>query len=80
MIIEGLLDLVFWFIELLFSSFQLISLPTGLLGGLLDFIRVGAWVVGSDILGLAFGTIIFWFTFKLSAGLILFIWRLIPLT
>ena len=80
MIIESLLDLTFWFIGLLFEGLQIISIPTNLLGVLVNFMRFGAWVLGADLLGIVFSSILFWLSFKFSAGLILFIWRLLPLT
>lgn len=80
MIVESLLDLTYWFIGLLFEGFQIISIPTDLLGTLVNFLKFGAWVIGADLLGIVFSSIFFWLGFKFSAGLILFIWRLLPLT
>ena len=80
MIVDGLLNLTMWFIELLFSGFSAISLPINLVSVLVTILKYGAWVIGSDLVVIIFTTIIFWLTFKLGAGLILFIWRLLPLT
>lgn len=80
MIIEGVTGLAFWFVGLLFEGFQVVSLPVNLVSVLLDFMKVGAWVLGVDLLGIVFATVSFWLTFKFAAGLILFIWRLLPLT
>lgn len=80
MILNGLTDLSTWFISLVFSGFQAISLPANLISVLIDIMKFGSWVIGSDLLAIVFGTIFGWLAFKLTAGLIIFIWELIPLT
>lgn len=80
MIVEGITGLAFNIIEFVFSTFQILSLPVNLISVLVDFMQVGAWVIGADLLGLVFGSVIWWLGFKFTAGLILFIWRLLPLT
>lgn len=80
MIMDGLSSFVYWFIGLLFEGMQVVSLPTNLMSVLLDFMKGGAWVLGVDLLVLAMTSVIFWLSFKFTAGLLLFVWRLIPLT
>lgn len=80
MIVEGLLNIALWFIETLFQGLQVVTIPTDLLSTALEFMRFGAWVVGADLLAIVFSSITFWLMFKFTAGLLLFIWRLIPLT
>lgn len=80
MIVESITGWAFFLIESLFSGFSLISLPVNLINVLVDIMKFGAWVIGADLLGLVIGSIGFWLTFKFTAGLVLFIWRLIPLT
>ena len=80
MIIESLSSLSMWFIELLFSGFSALSLPTDLISTTINIMKYGAYVIGGDLVALVFGCILFWLTFKFTAGLVLFIWRLIPLT
>lgn len=80
MIVEGVTGLAFSIIEFVFSTFQILSLPVNLISVLVDFMQVGAWVIGADLLGLVFSSVIFWLGFKFTAGLVLFIWRLLPLT
>lgn len=80
MIMEGLSSLAFWFIGLLFEGMQVVSLPVNLMSVLLDFMKGGAWVLGVDLLVLAFTSVLFWLSFKFTAGLLLFVWRLIPFT
>lgn len=80
MIIESVTGWAFFLIESLFSGFSLVSLPVNLINVLIDIMKFGAWVIGADLLGLVIGSIGFWLTFKFTAGLVLFIWRLLPLT
>lgn len=80
MVIEGLFSLASWFIRLVFQGFHLVSLPLNLISVVIGVMRVGAWVVGADLIAITFSTIIFWLSFRFVAGLILFIWRLLPLT
>lgn len=80
MIIEGITGWAFFLIESLFSGFSLVSLPVNLINVLVDIMKFGAWVIGADLLGIVIGSIGFWLTFKFTAGLVLFIWRLLPLT
>lgn len=80
MIIESVTGVAYWMIGRLFEGLQIVSLPVNLATVLVDFMKVGAWILGADLLGIVFSSILFWLTFKLTAGLLLFIWRLLPLT
>lgn len=80
MIIEGIASFGFWVIETIFSSFNVITLPLNLISAVFDIMKFGAWVIGGDLFAIVIGNIFFWLTFKFAAGLILFIYRLIPLT
>lgn len=80
MILEGLASFAMWIIELIFGGFQLVSLPLNLVSTLIDFMKYGAFVLGGDLLALVFACVFFWLTFKFTAGLLLFLYRLIPLT
>lgn len=80
MIVETLTGFGFWLIGLIFEGFQAITLPLNLITVLLDFMKFGAWVIGADLVAIVIGSIGFWLTFKFTAGLVLFLYRLIPLT
>lgn len=80
MIVESLLDFSLTLIQGLFSALQFVSLPTDLLTALLDFFCYGTWVIGADLLGVFVSSVVGMYTFKFTAGLVLFFWRLIPLT
>lgn len=80
MILEGLASFAMWIIQLIFSGFNLISLPTSFISVLIDFMKYGAFILGGDLLAIVFSCVFGWLAFKFTAGLILFIYRLIPLT
>lgn len=80
MIVEGLASFAIWILNLIFEGFTLISLPANFISFLITILEFGAWVVGGAFLSLVFSNIFFWLSFKLAAGLVLFIYRLIPLT
>lgn len=80
MILNGLSDFAIWIVDMIFAGFQAISLPANLISVVLDIMKFGAWVVGADLLAIIFGNVFMWLGFKFIAGLILFVYRLIPLT
>lgn len=80
MILQGLASFAIWVLDLIFNGFNLISLPVSFISFLITILEFGAWVVGGAFLSLVFANIFFWLTFKLTAGLVLFVYRLIPLT
>lgn len=80
MIVETLLGFTLTLIQGLFSGFQIVNLPTDLLTALLDFLCYGTWVIGADLMAIFLSTVVGMYTFKFSAGLVLFLWRLLPLT
>lgn len=62
------------------SLFSAVSLPTSMIGGLATITGYGAYVVGSDLLLIVASVITFWLSVKITVGIILFIWRLLPFT
>lgn len=80
MILDNLASFAIFILEIIFDSFTLVALPINFISFLITILEFGSWVVGGAFLSLVFGNIFFWFSFKLAAGLILFIYRLIPLT
>lgn len=80
MIVEKLFDVILWLVSLIFDGLSLIALPTNYITVLLNIMKYGVWVMGLDLFVIFWSCILFWITFKLGAGLILFIWRLLPLT
>lgn len=80
MIVEGLTGLTMWFIELVFTGFQAVSLPANLVSVVLDIMKYGAWVMGGDLVAIFFATVFGWMSFKFTAGLLVWLWELLPLT
>lgn len=80
MIVESITGWAFFLIETLFSTFQLVSLPVNLVQVLVDIMKFGAWVMGADLLSIVIANVGFWLTFKFGSGVVLFLWRLLPLT
>lgn len=80
MIVESLSSIVFWFFGLIFDGFSIIQLPTNLITAVVEIMKYGIWILGLDLFVIFWASVLFWLMFKLTAGLILFIWRLLPLT
>lgn len=80
MIVQSLIDLFFQLIITFLGGFELIGLPFNLIGTLSTIIVYGTWVVGADLLAIAASTVVGWWLFKLTIGIFIFIWELLPLT
>lgn len=80
MIVETIFQWSCNFILGLFSAFEFISLPLDLISVLYTILCYGTWVVGADVLLLVSGSVMFWLLFKSGVGLILWLWKLLPLT
>ena len=80
MIIETIFGWASNFIVGLFSAFQIINLPLDLISTLYTILCYGVWVVGTDVLLLVFTSVMGWLTFKASVGLIIWLYKLLPLT
>lgn len=62
------------------SGLSSVALPFQLVGALGSITGYGAYIVGGDLLLIFASVVAFWLTVKLLIGIILFIWRLLPLT
>ena len=80
MIVEGLLNVALSCVFGLFSLMEVVKLPVEIMGVLTTILQYGVWVVGADIMALVFATVTGWWTIKLTVGLAVFIWELLPLT
>lgn len=80
MIVETLLQFASVLIQGLFSGLQILTLPYDFLTVLLDILCYGTWVVGVDLMGIILANIVFWLGTRFTIGLVIFIWRLLPLT
>jgi hypothetical protein len=80
MILEALITLFLNFLLALLDTLNLVSAPVDIIVALREFAVYGSYIVGSDLLVL-FGTMVFlWAIAKLSVGLAIRIWELLPLT
>ena len=80
MIIETVFSWCANFIVGLFSVFEIVHLPLDLISTLYTILCYGVWVVGADVLLLFTGSVMGWLVFKSSVGLIIWLYKLLPLT
>lgn len=80
MIIEYIFSFACDLIYQLFSGFEVITLPTQLIGTLTTFLEFGVWIVGTDILSMFVASVVLWWGVHLSIGLAVWLWKLLPLT
>lgn len=80
MVIKFLLDIVVSVVNVALSGLSLLSLPVDLISAFATCIEYGQYFLGDDLFLLVLSTAVFWIGLKATAGVILFIWRLLPLT
>lgn len=79
MIFQVLIDFAVSLISGLISGLSFFSIPLDFVNTLATVCVYGNWLVGADVLLLFAGCVSTWFGIKLSAGVVLFVYRLIPL-
>lgn len=80
MIIEFFVTIVTNLLTSALSAAQVLTIPSDVAGALSTFMAYGNYVVGGDLLLLFATSVTTWMTLKLTVGVVLFIWRLLPLT
>lgn len=80
MIFEGLINILCGLIVGVLQGFNMVTLPVNLIQALGAFCSYGAYIVGADLLLIFASCVLMWMTIKSVLGIILFIWRLLPLT
>ncbi len=80
MIVEGLVELTMNLIEMIFTGFNIVTVPVDIASTLMTILGYGAWVLGADLVAYVFTTILGWLMFRFVAGVLIFVWRLLPLT
>lgn len=80
MIFEGAIDLFFGLFRMLFGAIEFVNLPTELIGTLSTILAYGNWVVGVDLMAIFVSSVVFWWAFKMSIGVIVWVWDRLPLT
>lgn len=58
----------------------ILSLPVDLIGALATCVQYGQYVMGADLFLAVLASAMFWIGLKATAGLLIFIWKLLPLT
>ena len=65
----------------LFSGLStVVTLPVDFLNTLSTITGYGSYFIGGDLLVIFFSMIFFWMSLKIALGLVIFIWKLLPLT
>lgn len=80
MILEFVINIAVTMFKGVLSTFSLLSLPVDMVATLANFLSYGNYVVGTDLLLLFSGSVFLWMGIKLSVGLFIFIWKMLPLT
>ena len=57
-----------------------LNLPTALIAILADYTAYGVWILGADLCLAVMSCVMFWIGVKLTLGVVIFIWRLLPFT
>lgn len=80
MIGETLIDLFFGIFRLAIGAVEFVNLPYQTVSALTTILAYGNWIVGVDIMVLFAASVVFWWIFHMSIGLIVWIWNRLPLT
>lgn len=78
MIVEALINIFVGFVDVIISGVSILTLPTDLISAISTLGAYGSWVVGSDLLMLVGACVFHWTTIKITCGLVLFVYRLVP--
>lgn len=80
MILETTFDIFLALLTSVLSGFEVVGLPLELINALSTITCFGVWVVGADILSLFIASVVAWWYVKFTAGLVIFVWELLPFT
>lgn len=80
MIVQFFLDFAVNLFTGLFAVLDFVQVPVDVISTLATITSYGTWIIGTDVALMFCGSISFWLTFKLTVGVIKFIWQLLPLT
>lgn len=80
MVLEAIFDFGLWVFSLIASAMpSMAPVMADTATTLWNFVSVGIWVIGDGMWNTIMVTVSAWLTFKMVWGIILFIYRLIPL-
>lgn len=80
MIVNSLIDLFLGIVRLAFNGLEIVGLPLQYINTLSTITAYGIWIVGLDVMAIIVTTIVGWWTIKMTVGLVIWIWELLPLT
>lgn len=80
MIVEFFCNIIVALLTGAINGLSVVTLPVDLVGALSAFIGYGNAIVGVDLLLIFAASVSLWMTAKLSVGVLLFVWRLLPFT
>lgn len=80
MIVGSLLDMFFGLLNLFLEPISMLPLPADMIQTLTTISGYGVWVVGADLMSLIISTVMMWWTIKLTIGIVIWLWELLPLT
>ena len=80
MIIQSVIDLCCSVFVSMMNGLSSMPVPTDLMSAMGGLAVYGCWVLGTDLFLAVSACISYWFITKITAGLILFVWELLPLT
>ena len=81
MVIQAIVDMAVGVLSMLLSGLTgWVTIPFDLMSTLGTITGFGSWIVGGDLLLLLVASVTFWTATKLSLGLALWLWKLLPFT
>lgn len=69
-IVDGIISII--------SSAPVVSIPVDLIYSVAKVTVYGNWIIGADLMLLFCANVMFWIVVKTAAGLVLFVYRLVP--
>lgn len=80
MIFNIFIDILVDLIVTAIGTLNFVTIQTDVIMSLAKFTRFGAYVVGSDILLIFSASVLMWMGVRFTVGLVVFVWKLLPLT
>ena len=80
LIFQPLIDLLCNIIVTALTAVNLVTIPANGIQAIATVASYGNYIVGADLMLVFASMVLGWMTLKMTVGLILFIWRLLPFT
>lgn len=78
-LINAFLSLFFSVIDIM-PAFDMLEPVYAVLSGFSEFTGYAGYIVGRDLLIVSISSVVFWWGLKASWGLLVYLWKLLPLT